>query len=92
MWGAVGSAPSALSAIFASALALEADIPRKLELHKPMLPIRNTRTVGKGDMLHNAACPDISVNPHTHEVYADGELLTCEPAEEVPLARKYFLR
>lgn len=92
MWGAVGSAPSALSAIFASSLALEADIPRKLELHKPMLPIRNTRAVGKGNMLHNDACPDITVNPHTHEVYADGELLTCEPADEVPLARRYFLR
>jgi len=92
MWGAVGSAPAALSAVFASSLALAADVPRKLGLVKPMLPIRSTRSLGKHDMLHNDACPAIAVDPQTHEVYADGELLTCEPAAVVPLARRYLLR
>ncbi|MGE0822213.1 MAG: urease subunit alpha [Candidatus Binatia bacterium] len=92
MWGALGRAPSALSVFFASRLALDADIPRKLGLTKPMLAIRNTRALTKRDMLHNDACPQITVNPHTHEVYADGELLTCEPATVVPLAQRYFLR
>ena len=92
MWGAVGSAPSVLSAIFASSLAFDFDIPRKLGLQKPMLQIRSTRSLTKRDMLHNDACPKIEVNPHTHDVYADGELLTCEPAVVVPLAQRYFLR
>ena len=81
-----------LSVIFASSLALQADIPRKLQLHKPMLPIRSTRSLTKRDMLHNDACPQIEVNSQTHDVYADGELLTCEPATVVPLAQRYFLR
>ena len=92
MWGAVGSAPSALSAIFVSSLAIQADVARKLQLRKPMLPIRSTRALTKRDMLHNDACPEITVNAQTHEVYADGELLMCEPATEVPLAQRYFLR
>jgi urease subunit alpha len=92
MWGAVGSAPLALSAIFASSLAIQADVARKLQLRKPMLPIRSTRALTKRDMLHNDACPEITVNAQTHEVYADGELLVCEPATEVPLAQRYFLR
>jgi urease subunit alpha len=92
MWGAVGSAPSALSAIFASSLAFDADIPRKLQLQKPMLQIRSTRSLTKRDMLYNDACPKVEVNPQTHDVYADGELLTCGPATVVPLAQRYFLR
>jgi urease subunit alpha len=43
-------------------------------------------------MLHNDACPEITVDPSTHEVYADGELLACEPAASVPLSRRYLLR
>jgi urease subunit alpha len=57
-----------------------------------MLAIRSTRSLGKHDMLHNDACPEITVDPSTHEVYADGELLTCEPARSVPLSRRYLLR
>jgi len=92
MWGAVGDAPSRLGAFFASALALEADVPRKLGLRRRMLPIVSTRSLGKRDMLHNDACPDIVVDPSTHEVYADGQLLVCEPAASVPLSRRYLLR
>jgi urease subunit alpha len=92
MWGAMGDAPSALGAFFASTLALQADVPRKLGLRRRMLPITNTRSLGKRDMLHNTACPEIVVDPSTHEVYADGELLMCDPATAVPLSRRYFLR
>jgi len=92
MWGAVGDAPSALGVFFASALALQADVPRKLGLRRRMLPITSTRSLAKRDMLHNAACPEIRVDPSTHEVYADGELLACEPAASVPLSRRYLLR
>src|SRR5262245_24016671 len=87
MWGAVGDAPSALGAFFASALALQADVPHTLGLRRRMVPIKSTRSLGKRDMLHNDACPEITVDASTHEVYADGELLTCEPATSVPLSR-----
>jgi urease subunit alpha len=92
MWGAVGDAPSELGVFFASSLALQADVPRKLGLRRRMLPIMSTRSLGKRDMLHNDTCPEIIVDPSTHEVYADGELLACEPATSVPLSRRYLLR
>ena len=47
--------------------------------------------IGKASMKLNAACPEIEVNPETYEVRADGELLTCEPAEVLPMAQRYFL-
>ena len=50
-----------------------------------------TRTISKADMVHNDYCPDIEVDPETYEVRADGELLTCEPAEELPMAQRYFM-
>ena len=50
-----------------------------------------TRGIGKADMIHNAARPHIEVNPETYEVRADGELLVCEPAQELPLAQRYFM-
>ena len=57
-----------------------------------MLAVRNTRGgIGKQSMLLNDYCPAIEVNPETYEVRADGELLTCEPATELPMAQRYFL-
>ena len=53
--------------------------------------VRERRGVGKADMIHNDATPEISVNPETYEVRADGELLACEPAKELPMAQRYFL-
>ena len=53
--------------------------------------MRNCRTIGKRDMVHNSATPRIDVDPETYEVRADGELLTCEPAQILPLAQRYFL-
>ena len=54
--------------------------------------VGSTRALSKRDMLHNDACPQITVNAQTHEVHADGELLMCEPATEVALGQRYFLR
>ena len=53
--------------------------------------MRNTRNIGKADMIHNNALPHIEVDPETYEVRADGVLLTCEPAKLLPMAQRYFL-
>ena len=55
------------------------------------MPVQNCRAIGKRDMIHNSATPNIEVDPETYEVRADGELLTCEPAHVLPLAQRYFL-
>ena len=60
-------------------------------LSKQTEAVRGTRSVGKKDMVHNAAMPKIAVDPETFEVTADGERLTCEPAAVLPLAQKFFL-
>ncbi|MGB2122842.1 MAG: urease subunit alpha, partial [Candidatus Puniceispirillaceae bacterium] len=73
------------------AAAQDAGIGNSLGLAKSTLPVAGTRTISKADMVHNAYCPDIEVNPETYEVRADGELLTCEPAEVLPMAQRYFL-
>jgi urease subunit alpha len=58
---------------------------------KRAVAVKNCRSIGKKDMIRNAATPEIQVDPETYEVRADGELLTCEPAESLPLAQRYFL-
>jgi urease subunit alpha len=68
------------------------DVQRKLDVRKPMLPITSVRKLGKKDMLHNDALPVITVDAQTFKVFADGKLLTVEPATRVPLGRKYMLR
>ncbi|GLS85772.1 urease subunit alpha [Cypionkella aquatica] len=91
MFGALGRAMHASSATFVSQAALADDVGSKLGLGKTVLAVKNTRTIGKADMILNNARPEITVNPETYEVRADGELLTCEPASELPLAQRYFL-
>jgi urease subunit alpha len=92
MFGAFGRAVARSSVIFTSKLALERGLPAKLGLHKEMLAVANVRGgIGKAAMIHNAATPLIEVDPETYEVRADGELLTCEPAEVLPMAQRYFL-
>ena len=91
-WGAFGRAASALSSCFVHPLAIERGIAGRLGLAKQLLPVSGTRALGKADMLHNDACPEIRVNPQTFDVFVDGELATCEPARELPLARRYMLR
>jgi urease subunit alpha len=92
MWGARGRAKNALSATFVSRLALENDLPRKLDVHKPMLPIRSVRALRKKDMVRNDALPRIEVDAQTHDVFVDGDKVTLQPVSTVPLCRKYMLR
>jgi urease subunit alpha len=74
-----------------SQAALEDDLPRRLGLRRLCVPVVNTRDIGKREMRNNTALPKMEVDPQTYEVFADGELLTCEPADELPLAQLYFL-
>ena len=91
MFGAFGGATAATSVTFASAAAASAGIAQKYGLAKPLVAVRDTRTLRKSDMVRNAATPAIDVDPETYDVRADGELLTCEPAVTLPLAQRYFL-
>ncbi len=91
MFGALGRARGATMASFVSQAAAANGIGAQLGLEKTILPVKGTRTIGKANMIHNHARPQIEVNPETYEVRADGELLTCEPAAELPLAQRYFL-
>ena len=62
-----------------------------LALHKRLVPVRNTRSVSKRDLLWNSSLPKIEVDPDTYTVKADGRELRCEPAVELPMAQRYFL-
>ncbi len=74
------------------ASAIAAGIADRLDLKKRLPPSRGTRTLSKAYMLHNAAVPDIRVDPQTFDVFVDGVLATCEPAERLPLTQLYMLR
>src|SRR5580698_2593878 len=89
MFGAFGGVTAATAVTFVSQASLADGIADKF--HKRAVAVKDCRAIGKRDMIHNAATPDIKVDPETYEVRADGELLTCEPAQFLPLAQKYFL-
>jgi len=91
MFGGFGKAMTASSITFMSKAAIEAGVAERLKLDRVVLPVENCRTIGKKDMVLNDAMPHIEVDPETYEVRADGELLTCEPAEVLPMAQRYFL-
>ncbi|PZQ18138.1 MAG: urease subunit alpha [Ancylobacter novellus] len=91
-WGAFGKAAPALSACFVHPLAIARGLREELGISKLLLPASGTRDLKKSDMLHNDALPNIRVDPQTFDVFVDGELATCEPATELPLARRYMLR
>ncbi|AQS48953.1 urease subunit alpha [Thioclava nitratireducens] len=91
MFGALGGARYASSVTFISQAAQANGLAASLGLQKQTLAVEGTRGIGKAQMIHNAATPEIDVHPETYEVRADGELLTCEPAEVLPLAQRYFL-
>ncbi len=91
MFGAYGGEVAATSVTFVSQFALDAGELSSLGLKKALLPVRGTRTVTKEDMIHNTYRPVIEVDPQTYEVRADGEPLICEPADELPMAQRYFL-
>ncbi len=91
MFGAYGRALERGSVLFVSAAAQADGLRGTLGLSKDTLAVENTRSIGKADMVLNDALPHIEVHPETYEVRANGELLTCEPAAELPLAQRYFL-
>ena len=91
MFGAFGGALSASCVTFVSQAAVEGNIGERLGLRRQILSVSGTRGLTKAAMVHNNACPHIEVDSETYEVRADGELLTCEPARELPLAQRYFL-
>ena len=91
MFGAFGGSVQNSAVSFVSAAAQDAGIAKTLGLAKTTVPVEHTRTISKADMVHNDYCPKIEVNPETYEVRADGELLTCEPASELPMAQRYFM-
>ncbi len=91
MFGAFGKAMHSTSLTFVSRAALEREIPKRLGLEKTAVAVSHCRDIGKTDMIHNVATPDIEVDPETYEVRANGELLTCKPAKVLPLAQRYFL-
>jgi urease subunit alpha len=92
MFATFGKAVARSAVTFVSKAAYENGIKEKLGLDKLVLPVENTRGgIGKAAMIHNAATPKIEVDPETYEVRADGELLTCEPADVLPMAQRYFL-
>jgi urease subunit alpha len=91
MFGAYGAAMNATSVTFVSQASIDLNVPQQLGLQRRAVAVRNTRKIGKADMIHNSGTPNIEVDPQTYEVRADGVLLTCEPATVLPMAQKYFL-
>ena len=92
MFGTMGMARAATCVTFVSQAALDAGRVTELLGGRRLLhAVSGCRAIGKADMVHNDATPDIVVNPETYEITADGELMTCEPATELPMAQRYFL-
>jgi urease subunit alpha len=91
MFGAMGGAVNHNAVTFVSAAAQANGIRETLGLSKQTIAVEGTRNIGKRDLILNDALPKMEVHPETYEVRADGELLTCEPATELPMAQRYFL-
>ncbi len=91
MFGAYGRAVERSAVLFVSAAAQADGIGATLGLAKETVAVANTRKITKRDMIHNNLTPEVEVHPETYEVRANGELLTCEPASELPLAQRYFM-
>ena len=91
MFGSFGRAIGPSGITFMSQAALDNGIPQQLGLTKQVEAVRNCRAIGKAQMVHNDATPNIEVDPETYEVRVDGVLATCEPAAVLPMAQRYFL-
>lgn len=92
MWGAFGKSLTNSSVTFVSQAAIDNGLRERIGVDKTLIAVENTRGgIGKHSMIHNSATPNITVDPETYEVRADGELLTCEPADVLPMAQRYFL-
>jgi len=92
MFAAFGKSLTASSVVFTSKAAVSSGLAKKLGIDKKLYAVENTRGgISKKSMIHNGATPKIEVDPETYEVRADGELLTCAPAEVLPMAQRYFM-
>ena len=91
MFASFGKSLEKSSNIFVSKISLEKESFINSGIMKELLPVKNIRNISKKNMVHNDYCPNIEVNPETYEVKADGEIITCEPAETLPLAQRYFM-
>ncbi|MCF1505772.1 urease subunit alpha [Afifella sp. H1R] len=92
MFGAYGKARTNSSVTFVSRAAIDDGLGARLGVAKELVPVKNTRGgISKASMLLNDATPEIVVDPETYEVRANGDLLTCEPADILPMAQRYFL-
>ena len=91
MFGAFGRSLENSSVSFVSEAGFSNDIGKALQLRKKIVPVKGTRSITKSDMVYNDLCPNIEVDPETYEVRADGSLLTCEPALDLPMTQRYFL-
>ncbi|MDA9807633.1 urease subunit alpha [Alphaproteobacteria bacterium] len=91
MFSSFGRSLESSSITFVSKDSLKLGSLESLKIAKNTIAVENTRNISKKDMVFNNYCPDISVDPETYEVTADGNILTCEPAKELPLAQRYFL-
>jgi len=91
MFGSFGAATASTAITFVSQAAIASGLPKTLGLQKIIKPVSNCRSIGKKDMVHNSATPNIEVDPETYEVRVDGAHITCEPTSVLPLAQRYFL-
>ena len=91
MFAQYGRAMAQSCITFLPQVAIDANLGQSLGLNRILSAVKNTRIIGKRDMIHNHATPNIEVDPETYEVRADGILLTCEPATTLPMAQRYFL-
>ena len=91
MFASYGRSVEHSAVCFVSQAAQDKKIAAELGLAKQTQAVQNTRNISKADMVFNNNLPEIDVHPETYEVRADGELLTCEPATELPMAQRYFL-
>ena len=91
MYGQLGKALFSTSITFISQAAFDDKVHEKLGLQKMILPVRGIRKLTKKDMKLNSETPEITVDPQTYEVKVNGELITCEPVDKVPMGQRYFL-
>ena len=91
MYGVLGRALGSTGVTFVSQAALDDGIGHKLKLNKQLVAVKGIRSIRKKDMIHNGLTPKLEVDPQTYKVRVDGELITCEPAEILPMAQRYFL-